>query len=121
MLKIRKEQMDAMAYEAFARQMTEKLRSDFAEDIPEMTDGELLERVRAAIGEGRTYGLTWESSLAPFAVLSVVLGPDFHKHPKIRGILSDQTMPPDERGNSLIHRLTRDDWDELAMRGHKLT
>lgn len=83
-------------------------------EIHRLDDAHLRAAIRAGVAQGRAFGLTWQSSLGAFVGLSIVVGPRFHEHPAVRAILTDETIPPDERIAALRDRLTEEEWREAS-------
>jgi hypothetical protein len=113
-LTIRREQKARLAEERFAERLVEKLGTEFAAYVAGVEAAELRRRVHEQIARGRSYGLTWESSIGAFTILGVVVGPGFERHPKIQHVLADESLSPDERGLLLIEQLTADEWEGVA-------
>jgi hypothetical protein len=76
---------------------------------------EITAEVQAAIERGRGHGLTWESSLAWFTVLTFALGRGFDEHPAVRLALEpDEDDEEDEttRIQALSEAVSAVDWQE---------
>lgn len=60
------------------------------------------------VGDGldtaRSYGLQAPAQLATFVLLMFELGPEFHRAPVIQRVLTDATIPPDERLAAVLER-----------------
>jgi hypothetical protein len=82
--------------------MLGELRTRFEQFVTEKDEARLRGMVREGLARGRAYGLTWESSLGIFVILSVTVGPDFDQKPRVRQILLDESRPPNERVKRLI-------------------
>jgi hypothetical protein len=77
--------------------------------------GDLADQVRAAIAKGRSHRLTWESSLAWFAVLTFALGPGFDEHPAVEIALQpddEDDADETERIQALSEAVSAVDWEE---------
>lgn len=101
---IRSSQARVLADEAFANRLAASLRRQFALQTARLSEVELKRSVRAAIIRARSYGLTWESSIAVFAALGVVAGAGFEQDPVVRSILTDKGFSEQERVALLIER-----------------
>jgi hypothetical protein len=127
MLKIRPEQMavfQQMADAAFVKRLAEHLRSKYASvgvllptgvvalgQIPTAT---LLEMVRGGIARARTHGLSYESSLAAFLALMIEAAPNFDEYPRVRQILTDESVPPNGRLDQLLNQAVLEEcWAEI--------
>ena len=66
--------------------------------------------VRCGVGQARSYGMTWESSLAAFVVLMFEVAPNFEEHPLIRRVLQLPSVPPDSRIEELWKRTLDVHW-----------
>jgi hypothetical protein len=129
MLRMRSEQMEVfrpVADAAFERRLVQHLRQAhptiavrlLGETTPlaQLADPRLHELVRNGIARGRAYGLTWQSSLAGFVVLTFVAAPNFDAHPLVRRVLQDERMPADLRIDQLWRRTTRKTWETIRQR-----
>ncbi|MDC0749145.1 hypothetical protein [Polyangium mundeleinium] len=91
-------------------------------EVHRLDDAHLRAAIRAGVAQGRAFGLTWQSSLGAFVGLSLVVGPRFHEHPAVRAVLSDESIPQDERIRLLGERLSDEEWEAAAEcaseRGH---
>ena len=77
-------------------------------DLPDET---LLDLVRPRLRRARDYGMTWESTLTAFVVLTFVVSPSFDQHPAIRRLLTDDTVEPDLRIDQLWEHTSEEDWE----------
>lgn len=123
MFKLRPEHMAAFQIEAdraFEDNVIAHLRKEHASAVETLTEQELRKRVHAAISRGRQYGLRSESSLTAFVALACEIAPDFDEHPAIKAVLTDGSVPPDDRIDELLARVSNKEWDE-ATRLHAAT
>lgn len=93
----------------------------FPEDVRDLNDEPLVEQVYAGVQKGRSYGLSWDSSLRQFAMLSVLVGPDFDRHRKVRRILADEARPPNERMEVVLAEMKDDEWQKAGWARKKET
>src|SRR6185369_4452725 len=63
----------------------------------------------------RSYGLTWESSLATFIRLQLEFGEEFHRPPPIQAILTDAAIPGNAKIGFLERSVTARDWWECSQ------
>ena len=74
---------------------------------------EFLEQlVQRAISAAHVYGITWQSSLAAFVVLTFVIAPNFNEHGYISQVLEDPSVAPDMRIDELWERTSDRTWHE---------
>jgi hypothetical protein len=123
MLKIRPEQIavfQPVAEAAFISRVVEYLRQELAETIVQLPSGtttlkELpLETLTAMVEHGitraRSYGLSWESSLATFVAFMFIVAPNFDSHPLIQRVLKDPEVAPEARLEQLWQKTTEENW-----------
>ena len=104
----------AAAEAAFLDRLTVQLTQDQLVSTRRLSRGQLRLRVAEAVQTGRGLGLVWASSLAAFATLSVVFGPDFHRHTQIRRVLEERDDTPDHRFLRLSTAVSDRAWREAA-------
>jgi hypothetical protein len=111
MITIRKNQMIAFekaAEDNFVREVMAFQR----ENLPNLTDHltlteqDLKEEVQAGIAKARSYGIEGKSDIVFFISLRLIAGPEFDSHPMAQEILTDPTIPSDERMEILADNLT---------------
>ena len=76
-------------------------------------DEELLRRIDAGMVRGRSYGLTWERSIATFVGWTLLFGSRFDSHPRIQHLLTVKEVPPDERVALVNDAIPPDEWHKL--------
>jgi hypothetical protein len=132
MLTIRPEQLEAfdpVAEANFERRVAEYMRENHADVAVKLPSGEgeskavevkalddetLLRLARTGIARARSYGMTWESSITAFVVLTFVAAPNFDDHPLIRRVLEDAGVEPDQRIEQLWDQTTEENWEIAA-------
>ncbi|MDI1448043.1 hypothetical protein [Polyangium sp. 6x1] len=122
MLTLRRGQRKAfepLVEDALVERIFAFLRAHPAAEIRALDDTALRAAVRSGISRGRSFGLTWTSTLAAFVGLSLVVGPAFHEHPAVRAVLEDEATPPDERIALLEERIPDEAWQEAAQASAK--
>jgi hypothetical protein len=102
----------ARAEEGFVARLIAYLHRCHAGLVAGIAPDEVRDRVRKAIERGRCHGLTWESTLSWFVVMTFELGPHFDEHPVFAAALRFQH--PDERARIQFLResVTWQDWNE---------
>lgn len=116
-MQIRSQQMEVMLNDAerkFVLSTVAHMREHHAAQVSRFPEKELQTRVEAGIKRARGYGLTWESSITGFVALTFVIGPDFDKQPRIQSVLTDRSIPADERVEELRFRVGPRDWAQAA-------
>jgi len=116
-MKIRDEQMhefDRAAEAEFRRRVVAHLRKHHAEAIEEFGDEELDLLVQAGIAKARSYGLTWQLTIAGFVALMIEVGPNFDRFTPIQKLLADDRLPPDERFDRILKSLPAEVWERAA-------
>lgn len=124
MLIIRPKQMEAfqpVADSAFVRRIVAHLRDEHGDTlvqfvtasspVNQIVDETLQEMVRNGITRAREYEMASESSLASFVVLMFVVAPNFDAHPLIKRVLTDESVPADERIGHLWERTSDQNWE----------
>lgn len=124
MLSIRAEQMKPFrdaADAAFLRRVADYVRYEHAEHavhlpggsytVEQLPDDLLLALVGRGVERARAYGMTWESSLTAFVVLTFVVAPNFDEHPLVRRVLGDEQTEPDLRIDGLNESVTDENWE----------
>jgi hypothetical protein len=117
MFQIRTAQLSAFQDEferAFPARVVEHLRKHHAQAIAGLGGEPLRALVSERIRRARSYGLTWESTIAAFVAMTFAIAPEFDRHPSIRRILHDEKIPPNSRLEGLLEQLTESEWAEAA-------
>jgi hypothetical protein len=79
----------------------------------ELADAALETMVRSGVARAKTYGLTWQSSLAGFTVLMFLYGPEFDRNPLVQRELTDPTVPDEARVDHLCKVIPDTAWDDI--------
>jgi hypothetical protein len=117
-MQIRADQMSVFASYAEARftaQIMEHLCLYQAQYVADLPREELAAKVELFKTRARSYGLTWQSSITGFIALCFAVGPDFDQQPQIHGVLTDESVDPNERVQQLIRRVQDSDWGEASV------
>lgn len=117
MLRVRKEQRQSLGDKGFI----DKLEASIAEDTlgRQVTEEErarlpLREMIEHGVSVARGYGLETERDLTLFVLNMLTINPEFHKQPRIRGILLDQSLTPPARREKLLVEVSDEEWEEAA-------
>lgn len=123
MIVIRPQQIavfQAAAEAAFERRVVAYLRerhADVSVQLPagafavkEIPQEDLRGMVRGGLERARGYGITWQSTLIGFVVLMFMTAPNFDRHPLVRFILKDESVPADLRVAEFWERTTEQNW-----------
>jgi len=117
MFRIRKRQHEALADKAFIDKVEEFVVED---RLDRRVTAEERARLpfRAMIEHGvevaRSYGLETERDLMLFVLNMITINPEFHRQPRIHGILQDPDLTPSQRRDKLLTDVTGAEWDEAA-------
>jgi hypothetical protein len=128
---VRPKQMAVFAEEAnqrFERHLADHLRerhgnlpvhtSTSTMPLKSIEDSDLLALVRECIDKARGWGLTWESSIAAFAVLMFLNGPDFDQQPAIRAELENRAVPADSLPDHVASAVPETVWQQVRADYH---
>ncbi|MBK8811996.1 MAG: hypothetical protein IPN69_14885 [Acidobacteria bacterium] len=86
--------------------------SEFA--IRELPENRLRKMVKLGIKKARGYGMSWQSSLIAFVVIMVVTAPNFDENIRIRSVISDEKVFPEERLDLLWSETDDAVWEEVS-------
>jgi hypothetical protein len=95
--------------------MMQTLRSDYPQQTADVSDPEILNRIRTGIIKAQSYGFEQESSALAFVTILFVVGPSFYEHPVIALHLNDVKVPPDIRMQVLANCISDEVWREAAV------
>jgi hypothetical protein len=115
MLVIRPEQMKRLeeyVEDNFIRSLALTVRDEHGDMVDHQNDDELRKLVRVAVARARRHGLMFESSISVFVGLMFEFAPNFDEQPSIRKILSDESLPPDDRIDVVLEVASEEDWAE---------
>ncbi len=117
MLQIRNTQMLQMleTNDALLRTaITKRVREQYAELVNGLPNDLLDEMIENGIQSARGYGLTQAENITEFVLIMFEVGPEFHRHPRIRPILSDPTIAAEEKLKVMFDRTPDQYWDEIV-------
>jgi len=117
MLVFKRAQRQKMGEPAFIDRTAAHMREFHLPQVYHLEDDELRFRVRHGVEKARRYGLTWESSLTIFVSHMTTIHPAFDEQPAIQAVLTDVTIPGDEKMQALLGLVEDDEWEEAANQG----
>ena len=118
-MKIRREQFDRMLQhdeKAFVDMIINHLQEESPELVEDIPTDELQEMVSNGIARARTYGLYSDEDLVAFVSVMFEIAPNFDEHPAIHRVLRDDTIPIEQRFDSLFERVPDEAWETLSKR-----
>jgi hypothetical protein len=124
MLIIRDKQREAfipIRDEARIVAITGHLQKHAAEACHALNDAKLRALVAQGIADGSSFGLRSLRALAGFVGLSLIVGPRFFRHSSVRAVLEDPSIPPEQRVQALVARLSAREWRAAQQQGTKDT
>lgn len=117
MFRIRKEQHRSLGDKDFL----DRLEAMVAEDMlgrrvsaEELARRPLREMIEHGVEVARGYGLATERDLGAFVLNMLTINPEFHRQPRIQGILRDEALSPEARREKLLAEVSDEEWDEAA-------
>ena len=129
MLIIRGEQMAVLERQArmtFLDHLVTHMQDRHGDKIIRLSDGEhpigelevsvLYELLEAGVGRARRYEISWMSNIAAFVVIMFLVAPNFDEDVRVRDLLLDRVLPPDDRIDVICAQLTESDWNEIRER-----
>lgn len=111
MLRISEEQMRVFQAEAerqFVERTIEHIQIHHAERVEGLTAAETEERVRKALDRARSYGLSRRDTLTAFVAFTFEYGWGFDEREPAHSVLTDRSIAPDDRIETLVERLCAD-------------
>ena len=118
MLRLHQKQFEIFEKQAadrFVKATVEFLLSEHADAVEHLTAQELTAQAGHALARARGLGMRTDVALQGFTALMFEFGPQFDRHPAVRRVLGDTTIPPDYFLDALVQELPRRVWDELAI------
>jgi len=115
MLVVSKFQMEMLA-SVIDRRFCERLAIDLRRRYATTffySNENLLVLIQSGVERARSYGLSWESSIADFVGLMFDVGLKFDRHPKIHFLLTDEKTEPNLRIKLLMEKLSNYEWQEV--------
>jgi hypothetical protein len=107
MFKLRDDQvdtLDATWRDDFHRRLAALYRQSIPQATAPLDEPTLLRRIAQADEKARGHGIRTERGIAQFVGLSLLNGPDFDEHPRIRSYLAMPGATPDEKMQLLVDR-----------------
>lgn len=115
---IREAQLEAMkplADSVLYKNIYDHVRNDSELDITSLSEKELMSVIKKGVDKGRSYGLTWCSSLTAFVALTILISPNFDQYPPAQQILTDEKIEANERPVTLADELTEEQWKQATF------
>jgi uncharacterized caspase-like protein len=81
------------------------------EAVAELRDEEILRRAGVAVARAKGHGFQKEASVAAFAALMFLVGPNFDEQANIRAALRIPGLPADTCMQRLMANTKEDDWE----------
>jgi hypothetical protein len=110
---IRHEQLQVMMDDRMIRYLLDTLKAN-QRFCAGLDDATIVRRLRTGCAEARAYGLTVSPVIATFALLAVVVGPEFHHHPLVARILQRRDKSQSRSMLLLLDAMTSRDWQEAG-------
>ena len=123
---IRSEQItvfQSAAEDEFESDLCSHLRENYAESLVRLPEEEYLVKdlpdetlhrlVGVGIGRARSYGLTFESSIAAYTALMFEAAPNFDKHRLSNLCLKDQNIDPNDRLDEILKAFSDKHWERI--------
>lgn len=114
MLKISRNQLEALAKAKegpFHQMLLKQLRVDYPEQTQHKADAALLDEIRQAHQQAKSYGILRNPALCQFIYLSIAFEPKFYHDPLVDKYLKEKPAKTEERLSMLldvmIHHLER--------------
>lgn len=117
---LRREQQEAFEADAFGKmrdRIAAHVRQQHPSEAKHLDDAQLKTEVERGMRRAVRYSLTRETSIGAFVSLRFVIGPQFDQQPRIHAALSESSLSPDQRMDTLMERTSPDDWAD-AMNPH---
>ncbi|EHR71795.1 hypothetical protein BurJ1DRAFT_2975 [Burkholderiales bacterium JOSHI_001] len=110
--------LDTAQQQGFEQTLVQMLRSDHA--VPALMPADVLARVvNTGLRRAATYGLGQQRSLGTFVMMMAGVAPNFDLHPAVHDGLTHPGLPPDQRPEQLLQRVSAEQWEDVAAQaGH---
>ena len=116
MLRLRAEQMIALSGPALTRRIVVALSDRFPLETSAMSRTALSALVRGAIGRAAGAGMRSEQQATRYAVLVLLVGPEFETTAWARAVLADDTLPAERKLARLYALARREGYDVGSAR-----
>lgn len=87
------------------------------EAVAELRDEEILRRAAVAVARAKGHGFQKEASVAAFAALMFLVGPDFDEQASISAALKIPGLPSDVCMQRLMANTNEEDWEAAGAQG----
>jgi len=117
MLKVHRDQQVAVADRAFVDMVEEYVAEDLLKrrvSAEEKARLPLRGMIEHAMAVARGYGWETQRDLMLFALNMITINPEWHRHPKIQGIVADRSLSPPARREKLLREVSDAEWQAAA-------
>lgn len=121
---IRREQFQHMVAgsEAMLRlAIRNQVREEHAQVVAGLPDDLLDEMIANALQAARGFGLRAPADLATFTLWCFEFGPEFHRHPAIRAVLTDAALAPEQKLSAVLQGVPEQAWRDCEAALHRMT
>lgn len=115
MLNIRKKQSDACLLndeEEFVKFIVGHLRQESPALVGGFSDDSMQSMVSSGLKRARGYGFRSPEDLTAFVSIMFEVAPNFDEQPEIHRVLTDETVPIDQRFDLIFENASEEAWDE---------
>ncbi len=103
-----------LIYGALSSRIANHLLEAYPEACEDLPPVWFAARIDAAIEAAAGFGIISERAIAEFVTKSFLIGPDFHRHPRVNSLLNDESIEPDFRVGLIGILLTSDELREAG-------
>lgn len=89
------------------------VRDEHAEVVDGLPRALVDRMLRKGIDAAHQYGLLDAEDVATFVLLMFEFGPEFHRHPAVRDLLTDRARPAHERIQAVARTTPEATWHEI--------
>jgi len=91
------------------------LREELTSDVEGLSDEVLQKRIELTLSRARSLGIDAGMALQIFLALTFGVGPHFDRHPVVKKIVHDSSLPMNERMAAICNDLSDRTWEEMAI------
>ena len=84
------------------------------EAVAELSDDAIRRLIKEGVGRAEQLGLDTEGSVTAYVSLLFVVGSRFDEQPAIRRILTDRSIPADDRIRKMMVDTSESDWEQAG-------
>ena len=104
------ERLNGFAEENFIDELTVDVRDLHGDLVGGLSDEELRELVETGVARARRHGLTLEDTIGTFVSWMFEFAPNFDEQEKIKKMLAEESLAPDDRIDLVAEFTTEEDW-----------